>query len=106
MTENDIVLVSTISRPNKDDNAKRRPYSWREKRLIALKGAEGEKQVEKSRGGIKEIEFDITTMVGGQTNLEGADYFWFFTLLRLGTAFVFIFVAFLYKPKEYLHEEI
>ena len=106
MTENDIVLAGAISRPNTDDSMVKKPYSWREKRLIALKGAEGEKEVEKSRGGIKEIEFDITTMVGGQTNLEGADYFWFFTWLMLGTAFVFIFVAFLYKPKEYLHEEI
>jgi POT family proton-dependent oligopeptide transporter len=44
-------------------------------------------------------------MVGGQTNLEGSDYFWFFTWLMLGTALVFVFVAFLYKPKTYLHEE-
>ena len=105
MTENDIVLVSTISRPNKDDSAKRRPYSWREKRIIELKGDEGKREVVKSRGGIKEIEFDTAIMVGGQTNLEGSDYFWFFTWLMLGTALVFVFVAFLYKPKTYLHEE-
>ena len=105
MTENDIVLVSTISRPNKDDSAKRRPYSWREKRIIELKGDEGKRDVVKSRGGIKEIEFDTAIMVGGQTNLEGSDYFWFFTWLMLGTALVFVFVAFLYKPKTYLHEE-
>ena len=105
MTENDIVLVSTISRPNKDDSAKRKPYSWRENRIIELKGDEGKREVVKSRGGIKEIEFDTAIMVGGQTNLEGSDYFWFFTWLMLGTALVFVFVAFLYKPKTYLHEE-
>jgi len=105
MTENDIVLVSTISRPSKDESAKKKPYSWRENRIIELKGDEGKREVVKSRGGIKEIEFDIATMVGGQTNLEGSDYFWFFTWLMLGTALVFVFVAFLYKPKTYLHEE-
>ena len=105
MTENDIVLVSTISRPSKDESAKKTPYSWREKRIIELKGDEGKREVVKSRGGIKEIEFDTAIMVGGQTNLEGSDYFWFFTWLMLGTALVFVFVAFLYKPKTYLHEE-
>ena len=105
MTENDIVLVSTISRPSKDESAKKKPYSWRENRIIELKGDEGKREVVKSRGGIKEIEFDTAIMVGGQTNLEGSDYFWFFTWLMLGTAIVFVFVAFLYKPKTYLHEE-
>ena len=105
MTENDIVLVSTISRPSKDESAKKKPYSWRENRIIELKGDEGKREVVKSRGGIKEIEFDTAIMVGGQTNLEGSDYFWFFTWLMLGTALVFVFVAFLYKPKTYLHEE-
>ena len=105
MTENDIILVSTISRPSKDESAKKKPYSWRENRIIELKGNEGKREVVKSRGGIKEIEFDTAIMVGGQTNLEGSDYFWFFTWLMLGTALVFVFVAFLYKPKTYLHEE-
>ena len=105
MTENDIVLVSTISRPSKDESAKKKPYSWREKRIIELKGDEGKREVVKSRGGIKEIEFDTAIMVGGQTNLEGSDYFWFFTWLMLGTALVFVFVALMYEPKTYLHEE-
>ena len=105
MTENDIVLVSTISRPSNDESAKKKPYSWRENRIIELKGDEGKREVVKSRGGIKEIEFDTAIMVGGQTNLEGSEYFWFFTWLMLGTAIMFVFVAFLYKPKTYLHEE-
>ncbi len=105
MTENDIVLVSTISRPSKDESAKKKPYSWRENRIIELKGDAGKREVVKSRGGIKEIEFDTAIMVGGQTNLEGSEYFWFFTWLMLGTAIMFVFVAFLYKPKTYLHEE-
>ena len=43
--------------------------------------------------------------MGGQTNLEGADYFWFFTKLMMATAFLFLLVARLYKPREYLQEE-
>ena len=82
------------------------PYSWREKRIIELKGDIGKKEIQKNRGGIKEIEFDIAIMVGGQINLEGADYFWFFTWMMLSTAFIFVFVSSLYKPKEYLHEEV
>ena len=105
MTENDIVLLGSISRPSKDEGAMEKPYSWRENRIIELKGDQGLREVVKGRGGIKEIEFDIVTMVGGQTNLEGSEYFWFFTWLMLGTAIVFVFVAFLYKPKTYLHEE-
>ena len=106
MTENDIVLLGSISRPSKDESAKKKPYSWRENRIIELKGDEGKREVVKSRGGIKEIEFDTAIMVGGQTNLEGSDYFWFFTWLMLGTAVVFVFVALMYEPKEYLHEEM
>ena len=64
MTENDIVLVSTISRPSKDESAKKKPYSWRENRIIELKGDEGKREGVKSRGGIKDIEFDTALMVG------------------------------------------
>ena len=73
--------------------------------MIELKGEAGKAEVAIGRGGISEIEFDKKTMVGGQTNLEGADYFWFFTKLMLGTALLFVLVALLYRPKEYLQEE-
>mgnify|MGYP001812994499 FL=1 len=38
----------------------------------------------------------------GSSKLAGADYFWFFTLLMLFTAFLFIFVARGYKEKAHL----
>ena len=41
---------------------------------------------------------------GGQTKLEGAAYFWFFTKLMLVTAIVFVPFALLYRPKTYLQE--
>jgi len=106
MTENDIILLGTISRPDTDNSKKNKPYSWREQQIIKLKGEEGITEVEKGRGSIDEINFDTAIMVGGQTNLEGADYFWFFTKLMLGTAFIFFFVTFFYTPKEYLQEEV
>lgn len=39
---------------------------------------------------------------GGQTKLEGAAYFWFFTKLMLVTAIVFVPFSLCYKPKTYL----
>lgn len=41
----------------------------------------------------------------GSSKLTGAEYFWFFTILMLVTAFLFIFVSRLYQEKTYLHEE-
>jgi len=48
---------------------------------------------------------DDSAFVGGQTKLEGAAYFWFFTWMMFGTAVVFVVVAKLYRPRTYLHEE-
>jgi POT family proton-dependent oligopeptide transporter len=36
--------------------------------------------------------------------MHGAEYFWFFTWLMLGTAVAFIPYALLYKPKTYLQD--
>ena len=41
----------------------------------------------------------------GSSKLEGADYFWFFTLLMLVTAILFIFVARRYREKTFLQKE-
>lgn len=41
---------------------------------------------------------------GGQTKLEGAAYFWFFTKLMLVTALVFIPFSYFYKTKTYMQE--
>jgi POT family proton-dependent oligopeptide transporter len=105
MTPLDVVLITEISRPSGDAEANERPYSWREARIVELRGEEGRAEVERERGGIDAIEFAHTTMIGGQTNLEGADYFWFFTKLMFVTALIFVGVAFLYKPQEFLQEE-
>jgi len=48
--------------------------------------------------------FNRTEFCGGQTKLEGAAYFRFFTWLVLGTTLVFIPFAMLYRPRSYLHD--
>lgn len=48
--------------------------------------------------------FSSTEFIGGQTKLEGAAYFRFFTWLVLAATIVFIPFAWLYRPKAYLHE--
>ncbi len=40
----------------------------------------------------------------GTSKLEGADYYWFFTIVIAVTAILFIFVAMLYKEKTYLQD--
>jgi len=105
MTPDDIVHQVTISRPALNQENVDKPHTWREKRLIALLGDKGRQQVERERGGVPTIEFDASLFVGGQTKLEGAAYFWFWTWTMLGTAILFVLAALWYKPKTYLQEE-
>jgi len=48
---------------------------------------------------------DVKYTAGGGLRLEGAAYFWFFTILMLVTALLFIPFSFLYKPRTYLQDE-
>jgi POT family proton-dependent oligopeptide transporter len=41
----------------------------------------------------------------GARRLAGPNYFWFFTIVMLVTAVIFIFVASRYKEKSYIHDE-
>lgn len=52
-----------------------------------------------SEAGFKRTEFS-----GGQSKLEGAAYFRFFTWLVLATVAVYIPFAWFYRPKTYLHD--
>lgn len=46
-----------------------------------------------------------SAFAGGQTKLEGASYFMFFTWLMLGTAVVYIPFAYFYREKSYLYDD-
>ena len=105
MTPADQVLTVSISRPSLDESKKDKPLTWREKQILAIYGEEGQKQIDRERGGVPTLEMNRSFTVGGQTNLEGEDYFWFFTKVMLGTAMLFVLVAYFYREKTYLQEE-
>ena len=102
MTPSDQVLTVSISRPSLDAGKKDKPLTWREKQILAIYGEEGQKQIDRERGGVPTLEMNVF-MVGGQTNLEGEDYFWFFTKVMLGTAMLLFWWHF-YREKTYLQE--
>ena len=68
--------------------------NWLSRRKAALGIVE-----KPSQAGFRREEF-----VGGQTRLEGAAYFRFFSLLVLAATFVYIPFAWLYRPKAFLHD--
>jgi POT family proton-dependent oligopeptide transporter len=71
---------------------------WLERRKAEL-GIRSEVPAENEAGGL-----DRTWFSGGQSRLEGAEYFRFFTWLMLGTAVAFLPYALLYRPKTYLQD--
>jgi POT family proton-dependent oligopeptide transporter len=42
----------------------------------------------------------------GSSKLEGADYYWFFTLIMLATSLLFLLVVRFYREKTYIHDEL
>lgn len=59
--------------------------------------------VEKDGGDRSAIAIKYTA--GGGLTLDGADYYWFFTKLMIGTVVLFVPFAMYYKPRTYLHGE-
>jgi POT family proton-dependent oligopeptide transporter len=51
-----------------------------------------------------EAGFRREEISGGQSQLEGAAYFRFFTWLVLGTLLIFVPFAWFYRPRTYLHD--
>ena len=105
----DVTLNATVDRVEDDSQKKAdAPYTWKEKRIIELKGEEGQQQVDKDRGDIAETSVSGDITVGGAILLDGPIYYWFWTALMLVTAVLFVPVAYFYKetvPEEDDHEE-
>ncbi len=72
------------------------PWLDEKKRQLGLKADDGKGQAIAS--------YSTSAFSGGQTRLEGAKYFEFFTWLMLGTAVAFIPFALIYRPKTYLQD--
>ena len=70
--------------------------AWLDKRKAELKVEEKESKT------TQPFFFKVESSIGGGTELEGASYFRFFTMLMLITAFVFVPFAYFYKEKTYL----
>lgn len=101
----DITLEGVVNRVDPEKATQQAAqYTWKEKRIIELKGEEGRKEVETKRGNIPETEIADSITVGGAVTLEGPDYYWFWTNLMLVTAVLFIPVAYLYPEKTGLVE--
>ncbi len=104
----DVHLEAHVNRAETEGNAsaiQEKPYNWLEKRIIKIRGSEGEAEVKRARGDIPETSIDNDITVGGQDKLEGAAYFWFWTYTILVTAILFIPVGYFYKEKSYIQTE-
>ena len=95
-----IVLRCELQEPEDPEDAGTWLSRQRKARQQASSSGDASKQ-----GSPDALGFSRSIQIGGQLKLEGAAYFWFFTWLMLGTAIVFVPVAWLYKPHTYLHEE-
>ncbi len=93
-TQWDLGIIIEVKKDEKDERGTWLEKEKRKQNLIANTSS-----VKKSHD-----PFEITYYAGGQTSLEGAAYFWFFTKLMLVTAVVFIPFSLFYKPKSYLQE--
>ena len=78
-----------------DDNSEDEKGTWlqKEKRKRSM-----------DKEGKPNEPYKVSYYAGGQTILEGAAYFWFFTKFMLITAVIFIPFSIWYKPKSYLQE--
>jgi len=103
-TRDDIVLAATVVRADPAEAARlaAKPLTWREKRLIELKGEEGRREVEAARGEAPETTVVGETTVGGLVTLEGAAYYWFWTGCMLAAAVAFVPIAILYRGRTHL----
>ncbi|MFM8413824.1 MAG: POT family MFS transporter [Planctomycetota bacterium] len=106
-TRDDVVLAATAVRadPAAAARLKGKPLTWREKRLIQLKGDEGRREVEAARGEAPETRVDGDTTVGGLVTLEGAAYYRFWTGCMLAAAVAFVPIALLYRGRVHFQDE-
>ena len=103
LTSDDINDVITVNAPVPPADAQ----TWRQRAIAERQAKFGKSSSEESdvTEGDDGKSISSIVMIGGGETLEGADYFWFFVKLMLGTAICFLPVMFFYRPKEYLQEE-
>lgn len=115
LTKWDLILTSDIKRAEQTTAAEDEgePYfSWKERRIIELKGAGDPAKTEAAKNEIitdrqqvSETEFTHSFSVGGLTTLQGASYFWFWTKCIFVTSVLFVPVGLLYRERTYIQDE-
>ncbi|MCW1924172.1 POT family MFS transporter [Luteolibacter arcticus] len=91
-TKWDIGLTVSVEKPEGPGSA----TSWLERRKAQMGIS--------TANTTSETRYSASAFCGGQTKLEGAEYFRFFTWLMLGTAVLYVPFALAYRPRTYLHE--
>ncbi len=100
-TKWDVSIHLKITEPEPEKPAKwfdalRPEKEWLVRRKEELKMSSGEKET------ADEITYSRTVFAGGGERLEGASYYWFFTVLMFITAIIFVPYACLYRGKTIL----
>jgi POT family proton-dependent oligopeptide transporter len=85
-------LTVSVEKPEPPGSA----TGWLEKRKAEM----GMPTVNKTA----ETRYSASAFCGGQSKLEGAAYYRFFTWLMLGTAVLYVPFALAYRPRTYLHD--
>lgn len=92
-TKWDLGLNVTLIKPSPPNQ---KP-TWLDKRKLALGISDKNLSTE--------TLYQETPFIGGQSKLQGAAYFRFFTWLMLGATLVYLPFAYFYKPHTYLHDQ-
>jgi len=105
-TGDDVVVAATVVRVDPEAAARlaTKPLTWRERRIIELKGDEGRRQVAAARGQAPATTIVADTTVGGLATLEGAAYYWFWTGCMLAAAIAFVPIAAFYRGQARLQD--
>ncbi|MGA1056079.1 MAG: POT family MFS transporter [Phycisphaerales bacterium] len=95
-SDDDIRSVTTLTLPDAGE-AVEAPLDWRDRHVPCAKDG--------VVSGVAEATFTTRVSIGGGELLAGADYYWFFTTVMAIAAGLFVFVAMVYRPKEYIQGE-
>ncbi|MGA0173092.1 MAG: POT family MFS transporter [Phycisphaerales bacterium] len=92
----DLRAVTTLTLPEVGETVEE-PLDWRDRHVPCAK--------DEVVSGVAEATFTTRVSIGGGELLAGADYYWFFTTVMAVAAGLFVFVAMVYRPKEYIQGE-
>jgi proton-dependent oligopeptide transporter, POT family len=106
-TADDVVLAATVVRADPEEAARlaNKPLTWREKRIIKLKGDDGKREVEADRGQAPTTRVAGDTTLGGLATLEGAAYYWFWTGCMFAAAVAFVPIAVFYRGRPHFQDD-